>query len=247
MESANYSKLRLLCPTTWTVRAKALHSIHNNYKPIQEWLTWSEDSKNNSDPDSHARASGLLKRMKSFNFMYGLKLSMMILDHTDNLSATLQTTNLCAADAQETATLVVDTITRMENEQDATLFYEMVKIRVDQFSLEEPSLQRKRKLPNRVNFLHDYKESASHYHENGNYFYPAQYFAAIVNVTKTIKNRFNQPDYPMSIHIEKTALKGPVGLDVDQHINILQMIYKDEFDYIQLKSQLFTLSYYLHA
>ena len=49
MESANYSKIRLICPTRWTVTAKALHSIQNNYKPIQEWLTWCEDSKNNSD------------------------------------------------------------------------------------------------------------------------------------------------------------------------------------------------------
>ena len=57
MESANYSKIRLLFPTR-TVRAKALHSIRNNYKSIQEWLTWCEDRKNNSDPDSRARGSG---------------------------------------------------------------------------------------------------------------------------------------------------------------------------------------------
>ena len=133
-------------------------------------MTWCQDSKNNSDPDSRARAGGLLKRMKSFNFMYGLKLSMMVLDHTDNLSATLQTTNLWAADAPETARLVVDTVTRMRNEQDATSFYEMVKIRADQLSLEEPSLPRKRKVPNRVNFLHGYKESASHHHETATIF-----------------------------------------------------------------------------
>ena len=46
----------------------------------------------------------------------------MVLDLTENLSATVQTTNLCAADAQETSRLVVDTITRMQNEKDATLF-----------------------------------------------------------------------------------------------------------------------------
>ena len=111
--------------------------------------------------------------------MYGLKLSVMIQKHTDNLSATLQTTNLCAADAQETARLVVDTITRTQNEQDATSFYEVVKIRADRLSLEEPSLPRNRKVPNRVNFLHGYKESASHHHENGSDFYRAQYFASI--------------------------------------------------------------------
>ena len=92
-----------------------------------------------------------------------------------------------------------------------------------------------------MNFLHGYKESAPRHHENGNDFYRAQYFAAI-DVTETIKNRFDQPDYQMHIHIEQTLLKGAVRLDVDQHINMLQTIYKDEFDYIPLKSQLLTLS-----
>ena len=174
--------------------------------------------------------------------MYGLKLSVMIQKHTDNLSATLQTTNLCAADAQETARLVVDTITRTQNEQVATSFYEMVKIRADRLSLEEPSLPRNRKVPNRVNFLHGYKESASHHHENGSDFYRAQYFASIDNVTETIKNRFDHPDCQMYIHMDQTLLKGAVGLDTDRHINMLQTICKNEFNYIQLKSQLFTMS-----
>ena len=69
-------------------------------------MIWCADSKNNSDADLCARAGGLLKRMKLFNFMYGLKLSMMVLDHRDNVSATLQTTNLCAADAEQTVRLV---------------------------------------------------------------------------------------------------------------------------------------------
>ena len=77
---------------------------------------------------------------------------MMVLDHADSLSATLQTANVCAADAQETARLVVDTITRMRNEQDATSFYEMVKIKADQLSLEEPSLPKKTKSSQKSEF-----------------------------------------------------------------------------------------------
>ena len=74
--------------------------------------------------------------MKSFNFMYGLNLRVMVPDHTENLSATFQTKNMCTGGAPETARLVVDKVTRMQNEQDATSFYEMVKIRADQVSLE---------------------------------------------------------------------------------------------------------------
>ena len=49
----------------------------------------------------------------------------------------------------------------MRNEQDATSFYEMVKIRADQLSLEKPSLQKKRKVPNRMSFLHFLRVSFS--------------------------------------------------------------------------------------
>ena len=72
---------------------------------------------------------------------------MVVVDHTNNFNATLQTTNLCAADAQETARLVDDTITRMRSEQNATSFYKMVKIRADQLPLEELSLQENEKFP----------------------------------------------------------------------------------------------------
>ena len=149
----------------------------------------------------------------------------MVLDYTDNIRVTLQTTNLCATYAQETSWLVVDTIIRMRNEQDAATFYKIVKIRAD---LEKPSLPRKQKVPNIVNFLYGYRESVSHHYENGNNFYRAQYFAAINNETETIKNRFDQPVYQMYVYIEQTVWKGTVGLDVDQHINMLQTIYKDE-------------------
>ena len=64
----------------------------------------------------------------------------------------------------------------------------------------------------------------------------------IDNVAEAIKNVFNQPDYQMYIHKQKTLLKGAAGLDVDQHISMLQTIYKNEFDYIPLKSQLLRLS-----
>ena len=41
-----------------------------------------------------------------------------------------------------------------------------------------------------MNFIDGYKESASHHRENGNDFCRAQYFAAIDNVTETIRPQF---------------------------------------------------------
>lgn len=105
-EGESFSRLQLLCPTRWTVRAKALWSILNNYLPIIKMLRWCDEPSNVSDSDIRARARGVAAKMQKFNFVYGLHLAMLVLNHSDNLSATLQKPDLCATDAQQTANLV---------------------------------------------------------------------------------------------------------------------------------------------
>ena len=68
-EADTFSRLRLFSPTRWTVRAKALHSIFNNYKPMLDMLACCNDSQNTSDPDIRARAAGPERKMNCFNFM----------------------------------------------------------------------------------------------------------------------------------------------------------------------------------
>ena len=120
MES--FSRLRLFCPTRWTVRAKVLHSISNNYRPILEMLGWCNESQNTSDSDIRARAGVPERKMNSFNFIYGLHLSMLVLNHSDNLSGTLQTPNICAADAHKTANLVIETLQKIRTDEHAQHF-----------------------------------------------------------------------------------------------------------------------------
>ena len=50
--------------------------------------------------------------MMKFDFLFGLVLGMFILPHTDNLSKTLQTHNLSAADGQNIPELTCKTLER---------------------------------------------------------------------------------------------------------------------------------------
>ena len=77
-------------------------------------LAWRNDSQNTSDTDIRATAAGLERKMNYFNFMYGLRLSILVLTHSDNLSATL-----CAADAQKAANLVTDTLQKLRTDERA--------------------------------------------------------------------------------------------------------------------------------
>lgn len=50
------------------------------------------------------------------NYLYGVMLSQMILSHSDNLSRTLQKRNLSAAEGQDVAGIVVQTLQRMHTD-----------------------------------------------------------------------------------------------------------------------------------
>ena len=92
--------LRLLCPTRWTVRAEALHSIIENYEDLHEQWEWSVD--NCTDTEMKARIRGVAIHMDGFDFYFGLTIGREVLRHADNLSTGLQNKSISAAEGQET-------------------------------------------------------------------------------------------------------------------------------------------------
>ena len=103
--------VRILCPTRWTVRADALHSIVTNYAVLQ--ALWEESLEFVKDSEMRSRIIGVATTMKSFNFFFGVVLSELILRHSDNVSRTLQTSHISAAEGQKIATMTVKTLQSM--------------------------------------------------------------------------------------------------------------------------------------
>ena len=54
--------------------------------------------------------------MEKFELLFGLVLGICILKHTDNLSKTLQSPELTAADGQKLADLTCQTLEKIKNE-----------------------------------------------------------------------------------------------------------------------------------
>lgn len=57
-----------------------------------------------------ARINGVCAQMRKFDFLFGTLLGEMLLQHTDNLSRTLQKT-MSAAEGQQVGRMVIDTLT----------------------------------------------------------------------------------------------------------------------------------------
>ena len=68
------------------------------------------------EPDIKARVIGIKAQMKSFNFFFGIRLGNLVLSHSDNLSATLQTPKMSAAEAQKLSRRTVATIVSLREE-----------------------------------------------------------------------------------------------------------------------------------
>ena len=130
--------VRLLCPTRWTVRAEALHSILSNYSYLQELWDWSLD--NSSDTEMKASIRGVSIHMKSFEFYFGLHLGEILLSQADNLSRCLQSKDLSAAEGQAVAATTVNSLQDQRNDDKFNKFWVKVCSNADNEEVDTPSL-----------------------------------------------------------------------------------------------------------
>ena len=102
---------RTLCPTKWTVRAASLESVLKNYDVSQQ--LWEEALEVATDSEVHARIVGVQTTITKFEYLFGVILGDCILNHTDNLSKTLQNPSLTASEGQYIAELTCQTLKKI--------------------------------------------------------------------------------------------------------------------------------------
>lgn len=118
------SGFRTLCPTCWTVWAASLQSVLDNFVVLDAVLE--EALKAVRDHETRARLIGVRTIMKSFGFLCGVILGQRLLQHTDNLSKTLQGPALSAADVQICTSLTADMLKSIRADDKFQLFWAIV-------------------------------------------------------------------------------------------------------------------------
>ena len=139
--------IRVLCPTRWTVRADCLDSILRNYNVL--FQLWEESLDIVKEAEMRGRIIGVSTYMKSFDVYFGVILSEMLLRHSDNLSKSLQTSQMSAAEGQQVASLTVRTLTSLREDGQFELFWTKVTTLADAAGVHEPVLPRCCKAPKR--------------------------------------------------------------------------------------------------
>lgn len=223
---------RTLCPTRWTVRASSLQSVLDNYHVLQE--LWEEAIEIVGDSEVRARIGGTSAAMATFDYLFGITLGQLLLQHSDNLSKTLQNPLLMASEAQEIAALTCKTLERMRNDESFDLFWQKVLRLQQQHGVREPELPRKRKAPARYEVGAGQGQHPSTVVE----VYRPIYFECLDHVISCIQDRFDQPGYVVLRQLEDLLLKAAKGECFNQEMESVMQQYKNDFTRSSFAAQL---------
>ena len=224
--------LRNLCPTRWTVRALSLESVRRNFTALQ--TTWEEALDVVKDTEVKARITGVAAKMKEFDFLFGLMLAEKILKHTDNLSKTLQSTSMTAADSYHVATLCNEVLSQIRTEECFTLFWGLVKKNQESIGINEPIMPRRRKRPARF----ESGTAEPHFPVDVQEFYRRIYYEAIDTVVVAIENRFMQKDFSIYGKLEQLLLQATKKEDYTDTLKDVTDFYRGDFNRYELATQL---------
>ena len=153
------------------------------------------------DNDMKDRIRGVSTHMGNYDFFFGTMLGHLIFSHGDNLSYTLQGTDVSASEGQNVAKMTV--LESLRTEANFTLFWSNVNLKRRDLDVMQPSLPRKRKRPARY-----YVGNAeAEFHENVEDQYRQIYYQAIDTIAGTIRDRFAQGGYKTYLNLENLLLK----------------------------------------
>lgn len=224
--------VRILCPTRWTVRAASLQSVLDNYEALL--ALWEEAKESPLDSETKARIIGVEAQMASFNFLFGVSLGALILNHSDNLSRTLQHQSMSAAEGQHMARLTLDVLKSLRQPEQFYLFYQRVLHDQQRFDISIPSLPRKRRAPRQL----ETGSTEGDYHSSTEEYYRMLYYEAIDLVIEAITERFDQPGYKIYRNLEDLILNTCRGQRNEEELDFVCNFYKDDLDKQQLRAQL---------
>ena len=140
--------------------------------------------------------------MLTFNFLFGISLGTLILQHSDNLSKSLQHDTITAAEGQQLAKLTIDIIKSIRKEDKFKSFYDRVLLHQSKFDIDATTLSRKRHAPRQ---LHIGLTDGS-FHSKPEHNYRQIYYEALDLVIEAINSRFNQPGYNIYHNVEDLVL-----------------------------------------
>ena len=215
---------RTLCPTRWTVKASSLDSVLKNYRVFQ--ALWEEAKEIAPDSETRTRIAGVELKMSTFPYLFGVLLGECIFKHTDNLSKTLQSPALTAAEAHHVANLTCQTLERIRDDESYDLFWEKALQLQRDLDVDDPVLPRMRKTPRR----HEIGSGEGDFHSSPKEYFKVHYYEALDLVVNFIQQRFDQPGYEIYRSLQDLLIKAAHSEEFTAEFDSVIQFYGSDLD-----------------
>ena len=164
--------------------------------------------------------------------MYSVLLGEFILEHSDNLSKTLQNPSLSSSEDQQLAELTRKTIENQRSDDHFDLFWS--KTLSIQGDVNDPVLPRRRRAPARYST----GTGESYHPTDPKELSRKHYFECLDLVISFIKNKFDQPSFHHLIYLENLLLKSARREYYSEELKFVLDFYLDDFDASNLATHL---------
>ena len=224
----NSPDLKPLCPTRWTVLTVAIAAVLENYSAVIEELHRIGES----HCETSARAVGNAVMMERFSTFFGLKLSHLLFSAIEQVATTLQYKDINAQEAAAAINSAKHFLERQRSEEEFDLFYDTVRQNAIDNKVQEPTLPRQRRVPQRV-------DSGAHNHvfSSPKEYYRCQYYEVLDLLKEDLLRRFDQPTLAILKEIEDILIKSCNGTKVTISPEFTKL-YSDDINITTLLVQL---------
>eukprot|EP00731_Ephydatia_muelleri_P007654 Em0003g1902a len=103
-------------------------------------IVWEEALEYVKETDMRSRIIGIKTCMRTFDFLFGIMLGELLLRHSDNLSKTLQSPHMSAAEGQKVAAMTVKMLKSLRTDESFQAFWELVQKTANEIEVKSPSL-----------------------------------------------------------------------------------------------------------
>ena len=147
--------------------------------------------------------------MDSFNFFFGVELGHKILNMADNLSSSLQASNMSTNEGQSIMKMTILTLEGMRSEECFLLFWERTEKKRQELGVEAPQRPRQRKILRRLEVGTSIPEAEKSVED----LYRKTYYEVIDFVLHAIRSRFDQKGYRILGRLESLLCDAVVDVN----------------------------------
>ena len=155
--------------------------------------------------DVGLKADGMLKRLKQFSTLFGLRLSYLVFSAGEELSRTLQRKDCNIQEAINSSNLTGNYYKRMRSDEEFNTFYDGI-VKESEDKTKPPSLGRQRKAPARLDV-----GASGHCFSSPKTLHRQQYFEVLDLVYQELLRRFDQKSFSLLRDIEQLILRAANG------------------------------------